>query len=145
MWNRITKDKVLKVVSSIIFIIIWYGILFAIGRFLGALLLTILWFSQKKYEKYRILLKNKTILWYNLFSETKGGIVMANKTVTRSDVKNGDLNGAIRRWKQQNARNNLASEVNKRKFHIKNGVKRKMAEKEGIKKARKRNKRDRDY
>ncbi len=58
-------------------------------------------------------------------------------------VKNGDLNGAVRRWKQKVAKNGVPSECKKREGYDKPGVKRRNAKKEGIKNARKRNKKER--
>ena len=58
-------------------------------------------------------------------------------------VKNGDLNSAVRRWKQKVAKNGVPSECKKREGYDKPGVKRRNAKKEGIKNARKRNKKER--
>lgn len=58
-------------------------------------------------------------------------------------VKNGDLNGAVRRWKQKVAKNGVPSEYKKREFHDKPGVLRRNAKKEGIKNARKRSRKER--
>ena len=58
-------------------------------------------------------------------------------------VKNGDLNGAVRRWKQKVAKNGVPSECKKREGYDKPGVRRRNAKKEGIKNARKRNKKER--
>lgn len=58
-------------------------------------------------------------------------------------VKNGDLNGAMRRWKQKVAKNGVPSECKKREGYDKPGVKRRIAKKEGIKNARKRNRKER--
>ena len=59
-------------------------------------------------------------------------------------VKNGDLNSAVRRWKQKVAKNGVPSECKKREGYDKPGVKRREAKKAGIKNARKREKRNRD-
>ena len=58
-------------------------------------------------------------------------------------VKNGDLNSAVRRWKQKVAKNGVPSECKKREGYYKPGVIRRNAKKEGIKNARKRNKKER--
>lgn len=58
-------------------------------------------------------------------------------------VKNGDLNSAVRRWKQKVAKNGVPSECKKREGYDKPGVRRRNAKKEGIKNARKRNKKER--
>lgn len=58
-------------------------------------------------------------------------------------VKNGNLDNAIKRWKQKSSRDGIPSEVRKREAYMKPGVKRRQAKQEGIKNARKRAKRER--
>ena len=63
--------------------------------------------------------------------------------MTRVDVKNGDLNGALRRFKMKVAKSGVPSELKKHKEYTKPGVKRREEKKENIKNSRKRDKRDR--
>ena len=65
----------------------------------------------------------------------KGGEIM--NTVT---VKNGNLDMALRKFKQKQARDGVPSECKKREAYDKPGVRRRLAKKEGIKNTRKRNK-----
>ena len=58
-------------------------------------------------------------------------------------VRNGNLDGAIKKFKQKLSRDGIPSEVKKREAYMKPGVKRRNAKKEGIKNARKNNKRER--
>ncbi|MCR5483305.1 MAG: 30S ribosomal protein S21 [Bacilli bacterium] len=62
---------------------------------------------------------------------------------TRVEVKNGDVNGAIRKWKMKFAKSGVPSELKKHKEYSKPGVVRREEKKENIKNSRKRNKRDR--
>ncbi|MEG1495300.1 MAG: 30S ribosomal protein S21 [Bacilli bacterium] len=55
-------------------------------------------------------------------------------------VKNGNLDMALRKFKQKVARDGVPSECKKREAYDKPGVKRRAAKKEGIKNSRKRNK-----
>ena len=81
------------------------------------------------------------LIWYNLFDlRTKGG----NLRVTHVAVRNGNLDGALRKFKQKVARDGIPSEFKKREAYDKPGVKRREAKKAGIKNARKREKRNRD-
>ena len=81
------------------------------------------------------------LIWYNLFDLwTKGG----NLRVTHVAVRNGNLDGALRKFKQKVARDGIPSEFKKREAYDKPGVKRREAKKAGIKNARKREKRNRD-
>lgn len=57
-------------------------------------------------------------------------------------VKNGNLDLALKKFKQKQSRDGIPSEVKKRQAYDKPGVKRRAAKKEGIKNARKRNKRN---
>ena len=55
-------------------------------------------------------------------------------------VKNGNLDMALRKFKQKQARDGVPSECKKREAYDKPGVRRRLAKKEGIKNTRKRNK-----
>ncbi len=58
----------------------------------------------------------------------------------------GDLDRALKRFKQKQARDGVPSEVKKREAYSKTGVQRREAKKEGIKNTRKRNRnKNRDY
>ncbi len=66
---------------------------------------------------------------------------------TQVSVKNGNLDLALRKFKQKVARDGVPSECKKRAAYDKPGVKRRAAKKEGIKNSRKRNRmnnKDRD-
>lgn len=68
---------------------------------------------------------------------------MATKVTVR-----GDLDRALRRFKQKVARDGVPSECRKREAYEKPGVRRRNAKKEGIKNSRKRNRANnanRDY
>lgn len=58
---------------------------------------------------------------------------------TKVTVKNGNLDIALRKFKQKVARDGVPSECKKRECYDKPGVKRRNAKKEGIKNSRKRN------
>lgn len=60
--------------------------------------------------------------------------------MTQVAVKNGNLEFALKKFKQKVARDGVPSEVKKREGYDKPGVKRRNAKKEGIKNTRKRNK-----
>ena len=64
--------------------------------------------------------------------------------MTQVAVKNGNLDFALKKFKQKVARDGVPSECKKREGYDKPGVKRRLAKKEGIKNARKRNKSNRD-
>jgi len=64
--------------------------------------------------------------------------------MTQVAVKNGNLDFALKKFKQKVARDGVPSECKKREGYDKPGVKRRLAKKEGIKNARKRNKQNRD-
>ncbi len=64
--------------------------------------------------------------------------------MTQVAVKNGNLDFALKKFKQKVARDGVPSECKKREGYDKPGVKRRLAKKEGIKNARKRNKTNRD-
>lgn len=59
--------------------------------------------------------------------------------MTHVDVKNGNVEGALKRFKMKVQRNGIPSEVKKRKEYSKPGILRREAKKEGIKNARKKN------
>lgn len=58
---------------------------------------------------------------------------------TQVTVKNGNLDVALRKFKQKVARDGVPSECKKRECYDKPGVVRRNAKKEGIKNSRKRN------
>lgn len=64
--------------------------------------------------------------------------------MTQVAVKNGNLDFALRKFKQKVARDGVPSECKKREGYDKPGVKRRIAKKEGIKNTRRRNKQNRD-
>ena len=64
--------------------------------------------------------------------------------MTQVTVKNGNLDMALRKFKQKVARDGVPSECKKRECYDKPGVRRRAAKKEGIKNSRKRNKANRD-
>lgn len=59
--------------------------------------------------------------------------------MTQVIVKNGNLDFALRRFKQKVAKDGVPSECKKREGYDKPGVKRRLAKKEGIKNTKKRN------
>ena len=61
---------------------------------------------------------------------------------TQVTVKNGNLDLALRKFKQKVARDGVPSECKKRESYIKPGVARSAAKKEGIKNSKKRNRKD---
>jgi len=65
--------------------------------------------------------------------------------MTQVAVRNGNLDFALRKFKQKVARDGVPSECKKREGYDKPGVKRRIAKKEGIKNTRRRNKQNRDY
>lgn len=60
--------------------------------------------------------------------------------MTRVEVKNGDVNGALKRFKMKFAKSGVPSELKKHKEYRKPGVVKRDAQKEMIKNSRKRNK-----
>ena len=77
---------------------------------------------------------------YNLVDfKAKGG-----RKMTHVAVKNGNLDGALRKFKQKVARDGIPSEVKKREAYDKPGIKRREAKKAGIKNSRKRERNNRD-
>lgn len=65
--------------------------------------------------------------------------------MTQVAVRNGNLDFALRKFKQKVVRDGVPSECKKREGYDKPGVKRRIAKKEGIKNTRRRNKQNRDY
>ena len=59
--------------------------------------------------------------------------------MTHVDVKNGNIEGALKRFKMKVQRSGVPSEMKKRKEYSKPGVLRREAKKEAIKNARKKN------
>ncbi len=64
--------------------------------------------------------------------------------MTHVSVKNGNVDGALRIFKQKFAKSGVPSEIKKRKHYDKPGVKRRKELKENIKNSRKNSRRDRD-
>ncbi|MDD3241723.1 MAG: 30S ribosomal protein S21 [Bacilli bacterium] len=64
--------------------------------------------------------------------------------MTQVSVRNGNLEFALKKFKQKVARDGVPSECKKREGYDKPGVKRRNAKKEGIKNARKKSKANRD-
>ena len=60
--------------------------------------------------------------------------------MTHVAVKNGNLDGALRKFKQKVARDGIPSEIKKREAYDKPGIRRREAKKAGIKNSRKREK-----
>ena len=69
----------------------------------------------------------------------KGGEIM-----TQVAVKNGNLEFALKKFKQKVAKSGIPSECKKREHYSKPGIQRREAKKAGIKNSRKRQSRDRD-
>ena len=61
---------------------------------------------------------------------------------TQVTVKNGNLDLALRKFKQKVARDCVPSECKKREAYDKPGVRRRAAKKEGINNSKKRNRKD---
>ena len=59
--------------------------------------------------------------------------------MTSVKVKNGNVEGALKKFKVKVQRSGIPSELKKRKQYDKPGVKRRIAKKEGIKNSRKKN------
>lgn len=64
--------------------------------------------------------------------------------MTHVSVKNGNVDGALRVFKQKFAKSGVPSEIKKRKHYDKPGVKRRKEKKENIKNSRRNSRRDRD-
>lgn len=61
--------------------------------------------------------------------------------MTTVEVKNGDVNNALKRLKMKVAKSGVPSELKKHKHYAKPGVRKREAQKEMIKNSHKRNKR----
>ena len=61
--------------------------------------------------------------------------------MTKVEVKNGDVNGALKRFKLKVAKSGVPSELKKHKHYDKLGVRKREAKKEMIKNSRKKNRR----
>lgn len=57
--------------------------------------------------------------------------------MTKVDVRNGNVEGALKRFKAQVAKSGIPSEIKKRKHYEKPGVKKRNEKKEQIRNARK--------
>ena len=64
--------------------------------------------------------------------------------MTHVAVKNGNVEFALKRFKQKVAKSGLPSEVKKREHYDKPGIKKRNAKKEAIKNSHKNSRRDRD-
>ena len=64
--------------------------------------------------------------------------------MTKVVVKNGNIDGALKKFKQVVAKSGSPSECKKREHYSKPGVQRREAKKAGIKNSRKKQNRDRD-
>ena len=64
--------------------------------------------------------------------------------MTKVVVKNGNIDGALKRFKQVVAKSGIPSECKKREHYSNPGVQRREAKKAGIKNSRKKQSRDRD-
>jgi len=64
--------------------------------------------------------------------------------LTKVVVRNGNIDGALKKFKQKVAKSGLPSECKKREHYSKPGIQRREAKKAGIKNSRKRQSRDRD-
>lgn len=64
--------------------------------------------------------------------------------MTKVVVKDGNVDGALKKWKVKVAKSGVPSELKKRKHYEKPGVKRREAKKEMIRNARKHH-RDQEY
>lgn len=65
--------------------------------------------------------------------------------MTKVLVKNGNVDGALRIFKQKNIKNGLLKEVKEREHYSKPGVKKRLAKREAIKNSRKANKKEHSY
>ena len=59
--------------------------------------------------------------------------------MTKVVVQNGNIDGALKKFKVKFARSGVPSELKKKKFHVKPGVERRLKIEEGIKNSRKKN------
>jgi len=60
--------------------------------------------------------------------------------MTKVEVRNGNIDGALKRFKVELAKSGVPSEIKKRKHYEKPGVKKRNEQKENIKNAKKHNK-----
>lgn len=60
--------------------------------------------------------------------------------MTKVEVRNGNIDGALKRFKVEVAKSGVPSEIKKRKHYEKPGVKKRNEKKENIKNAKKHNK-----
>lgn len=81
-------------------------------------------------------MKNKEKFVIIIFRKSEG----RDKMATQVTVKNGNLDMALKKFKQKVARDGVPSECKKRECYDKPGVRRRNAKKEGIKNSRKRDK-----
>ena len=59
--------------------------------------------------------------------------------MARKSVQNGNIDGALKKFKVKFARSGVPSELKKKKFHVKPGVERRLKKEEGIKNSHKKN------
>ena len=65
--------------------------------------------------------------------------------MTKVVVRNGNVESALRTFKQKNIKDGLLKEVKKRESYIKPGENRRNAKKEAIKNSRRNSRRERNY
>lgn len=65
--------------------------------------------------------------------------------MTKVLVKNGNVDGALRIFKQKNIKNGLLKEVKEREHYSKPGVKKRLAKREAIKNSRKSARKEKSY
>lgn len=65
--------------------------------------------------------------------------------MTKVVVKNGNVDSALRMFKQKNIKNGLLKEVRDREHYSKPGVKKRLAKKEAIKNSKRSSKSDKSY
>ena len=92
-------------------------------------------FKSLNLKKMLYIVKNSVIITLVL---REGGIKL-----TKVVVKNGNVDSALRMLKQKNVKDGLSKKVRERQEgYLKPGVKRRLAKKEAIKNARRRNRRE---
>ena len=64
--------------------------------------------------------------------------------MTKVVVRNGNIDGALKKFKKKKKKSGLPSECKKREHYSKPGIQRREAKKAGIKNSRKRQSRERD-
>ena len=82
-------------------------------------------------------------------TQYKSGIILIvvrreGQNLTKVVVRNGNIDGALKKFKQKVAKSGLPSECKKREHYSKPGIQRREAKKAGIKNSRKRQSRERD-